>query len=115
MVGFVGSSNNPVSGMTIVTLVVAALALKATGAAGTAGMLAAMSVGSVVCIVSAIAGDTAQDLKTGRILGATPWRQQVGELVGVAASAVAIGGVLALLHATWGAAANSSRRRRRHS
>lgn len=102
MVGFVGSSNNPVSGMTIVTLVVAALALKATGAAGAAGMLAAMSVGSVVCIVSAIAGDTAQDLKTGRILGATPWRQQVGELVGVAASAVAIGGVLALLHAAWG-------------
>ena len=102
MVGFVGSSNNPVSGMTIVTLVAASLALKATGTAGAAGMVAAMAVGSVVCIVSAIAGDTAQDLKTGRILGATPWRQQVGELVGVTVAAVAIGGILKLLHAAWG-------------
>ena len=102
MVGLVGSSNNPVSGMTIATLVVASLVLKATGAAGAAGMVTAIVIGSLVCIVAAIAGDTAQDLKTGRILGVTPWKQQVGELVGVTASALAIGGVLWLLHRAWG-------------
>lgn len=102
MVGLVGSSNNPISGMTIATLVVASLAIKASGAAGAAGMTAAIAIGSVVCIVAAIAGDTAQDLKTGRILGATPWKQQVGEFIGVVAAALAIGGVLVLLHKAWG-------------
>ena len=102
MVGFVGSSNNPASGMTIATLVVATLVLRETGNVGAAGMVAAIAIGSVVCIVAAIAGDTAQDLKTGRILGATPWKQQLGELVGVVASALAIGGVLVLLHRAWG-------------
>ena len=102
MVGLVGSSNNPVSGMTIATLVVATLVLKETGSVGAAGMVAAIAIGSVVCIVAAIAGDTAQDLKTGHVLGATPWKQQVGELVGVTASALAIGGVLVMLHRAWG-------------
>ena len=102
MVGLVGSSNNPVSGMTIATLVVATLVLKETGTVGAAGMVAAIAIGSVVCIVAAIAGDTAQDLKTGHLLGATPWRQQIGELIGVVASALAIGGVLVLLHRAWG-------------
>lgn len=102
MVAVVGSSNNPVSGMTIVTLVAAALALKATGTAGAAGMVAAMLVGTVVCVVSAMAGDTAQDLKTGWILGATPWKQQVGELIGSATAALSIGGVLYLLDRAWG-------------
>jgi putative OPT family oligopeptide transporter len=102
MVGLVGSSNNPVSGMTIATLVVSTLVLKETGSVGAAGMVAAIAIGSVVCIVAAIAGDTAQDLKTGKLLGATPWKQQVGELVGVTASALAIGGVLVLLHKAWG-------------
>ena len=102
MVGFVGSSNNPVSGMTIATLVVATLVLRETGSVGAAGMVAAIAIGSVVCIVAAIAGDTAQDLKTGFILGATPWKQQLGEFVGVVASALAIGGVLVLLHRAWG-------------
>ncbi|MBQ3287876.1 MAG: oligopeptide transporter, OPT family [Kiritimatiellae bacterium] len=102
MVGLVGSSNNPVSGMTIATLVVSTLALKETGAVGAAGMVAAIVIGSIACIVAAIAGDTAQDLKTGHLLGATPWKQQVGELVGVVASALAIGGVLVLLHRAWG-------------
>ena len=102
MVGIVGSSNNPVSGMTIATLVVATLALKETGSVGAAGMVAAIEVGSVVCIVAAIAGDTAQDLKTGRLLGATPWKQQVGELIGVSVAAMAIGGVLVLLPRAWG-------------
>ena len=102
MVGLVGSSNNPVSGMTIATLVVSTLVLKETGAVGAAGMVAAIAIGSVVCIVAAIAGDTAQDLKTGHILGATPWKQQIGEFIGVGASALAIGGVLVLLHRAWG-------------
>ena len=102
MVGLVGSSNNPVSGMTIATLVVAALVLKTCGTVGAAGMVASIAVGSVVCIGAAIAGDTAQDLKTGHLLGATPWKQQVGEFVGVVAAAIAIGGVLVLLHKAWG-------------
>ena len=102
MVGLVGSSNNPISGMTIATLVVATLALRETGTTGAAGMVAAIAVGSVVCIVAAIAGDTAQDLKTGNILGATPWKQQTGEVIGVIASSLAIGGVLILLHRAWG-------------
>ena len=102
MVGFVGSSNNPVSGMTIATLVVSAFTLKATGTAGAAGMVAAIAIGSVVCIVAAMAGDMAQDLKTGQLLGATPWKQQVGELVGAVVAAVTIGGVLYLLHKAWG-------------
>ncbi|MBP5319405.1 MAG: oligopeptide transporter, OPT family [Kiritimatiellae bacterium] len=102
MVGFVGSSNNPISGMTIATLVVAALTLKVTGTAGAAGMVSAIAIGSVVCIVAAMAGDMAQDLKTGYLLGATPWKQQVGELVGSVVAALTIGGVLYLLHKAWG-------------
>ena len=102
MVGLVGSSNNPVSGMTIATLLVASLALKATGMVGQAGMTAAIAIGGVICIIAAIAGDTSQDLKTGYILGATPKKQQIGELIGVLASAIAIGGVLYLLDMAWG-------------
>lgn len=102
MVGLVGSSNNPVSGMTIATLLIATIAIKATGQVGQAGMTAALAVGSVICIIAAIAGDTSQDLKTGYILGATPKKQQIGELVGVVASAIAIGGVLYLLNMAWG-------------
>lgn len=102
MVGLIGSSNNPVSGMTIATLLVATIALKATGMSGQTGMTAAIAIGGVICIVAAIAGDTSQDLKTGYILGATPKKQQIGELIGVLASAVAIGGVLYLLDRAWG-------------
>ena len=72
MVGLVGSSNNPVSGMAIATLLIATLILKLTGEAGASGMQAAIAIGSIICIVSAIAGDTSQDLKTGFLLGATP-------------------------------------------
>jgi len=101
MVGLVGSSNNPVSGMAIATLLIATMLLKATGMIGTTGMVAAIAIGSVICIVAAIAGDTSQDLKTGYIVGATPKKQQIGELIGVVASALAIGGVLYLLNAAW--------------
>ncbi len=102
MVGLVGSSNNPVSGMAIATLLVATIILKETGNIGTSGMVAAITIGSIICIIAAMAGDTSQDLKTGYIVGATPVRQQVGELIGALVSAVAIGGVLYLLNAAWG-------------
>lgn len=102
MVGLVGSSNNPVSGMAIATLLIATLILKLTGATGVAGMCSAIAIGSVICIVSAIAGDTSQDLKTGYLLGATPKKQQIGEVVGVVAAALAIGGTLYLLDSAWG-------------
>ena len=102
MVGLVGSSNNPVSGMAIATLLIATLILKFTGADGIDGMCSAIAIGSIICIVSAIAGDTSQDLKTGYILGATPKKQQYGELIGVVAAALAIGGTLYLLNEAWG-------------
>lgn len=101
MVGLVGSSNNPVSGMAIATLLVATLVLKASGDTGIHGMQGAIAIGSVICIVAAMAGDTSQDLKTGYILGATPRKQQIGELIGTAVSAVTIGGVLMLLNSAW--------------
>ncbi|WP_349667737.1 oligopeptide transporter, OPT family [Lacrimispora sp.] len=102
MVGLVGSSNNPVSGMAIATLLIATITLKATGDSGIHGMKGAIAIGSIICIVAAIAGDTSQDLKTGYLLGATPKKQQIGELIGVIAAAFAIGGVLYLLNAAWG-------------
>ncbi len=101
MVGLVGSSNNPVSGMAIATLLIATLILKFTGVSGAAGMSAAIAIGSIICIVAAISGDTSQDLKTGYILGATPKKQQIGEVIGVVASALAIGGTLYLLDSAW--------------
>lgn len=102
MVGLVGSSNNPISGMAIATLLFSTIILKATGDAGISGMQGAIAIGSIICIVAAIAGDTSQDLKTGYLLGATPRKQQIGELIGVTASALVIGGVLYLLNAAWG-------------
>ena len=102
MVGLVGSSNNPVSGMAIATLLIATLILKVTGATGVSGMCSAIAIGSIICIISAIAGDTSQDLKTGFLLGATPKKQQIGEIIGVIASALAIGGTLYLLDRAWG-------------
>ena len=102
MVGLVGSSNNPVSGMAIATLLIATLILKLTGEAGASGMQAAIAIGSIICIVAAIAGDTSQDLKTGYLLGATPKKQQIGEVLGVVASALAIGATLYLLDSAWG-------------
>ncbi|RHK21554.1 oligopeptide transporter, OPT family [Ruminococcus sp. AF46-10NS] len=102
MVGLVGSSNNPVSGMAIATLLIATFAIKSSGKTGIDGMTAAIAVGSVICIIAAIAGDTSQDLKTGFLLGATPKKQQMGEMLGVVVSGLAIGGVLYLLDAAWG-------------
>ena len=102
MVGIVGSSNNPVSGMAIATLLFSTIVLKATGNTGSAGMVTAIMIGTVICIVAAMAGDMSQDLKTGYIVGATPYRQQFGEVIGSIASGLAIAGVLYLLNTAWG-------------
>ena len=102
MVGLVGSSNNPISGMTIAALLLTTFVFKMTGLNNTAGMVAAISVGSIICIITSLAGDMSQDLKTGFILGATPKKQQIGELIGTVFAALAIGGVLILLNSAWG-------------
>ena len=78
------------------------VALKLFGDTGAHGMQGAIAIGSVICIVAAMAGDTSQDLKTGYILGATPKKQQIGELIGAFISAISIGGVLILLDKAWG-------------
>lgn len=102
MVGLVGSSNNPVSGMAIATLLISTLILKLTGKVGMEGMVGAIAIGSVICIVAAMAGDTSQDLKTGYILGATPKKQQMGEILGAVVAAFTIGVVLLLLNNAYG-------------
>ena len=103
IVGLIGSSSNPVSGMTIATLLVTAVLFVWLGRADMPNArFAVLSVGAVVCIAAAIAGDTSQDLKTGFLVGATPYRQQIGEFIGVAASALVMGFVLRLLHAAYG-------------
>lgn len=102
MVGLVGSSNNPVSGMAIATLLFSTIILKTLKDTGIGSMQAAIAIGSIICIVAAIAGDTSQDLKTGFLLGATPKKQQIGELIGVTSASLVIGGVLYLLNAAWG-------------
>lgn len=102
MVGLIGSSNNPVSGMAIATLLVSALLLKNTGNDGAMGMVTAISIGGIICVVAAIAGDISQDLKTGFLVGATPKKQQIGEILGVICSAIAIGSIMYLLNSAWG-------------
>lgn len=102
MVGIVGSSNNPVSGMAIATLLISTMLLKATGNIGMPGMISAITIGSIICIIAAMAGDTSQDLKTGYILGSTPKKQQIGELIGTLVSSISIGAILYLLNAAWG-------------
>ncbi len=102
LVGIIGSSNNPVSGMTIATLLITSIIFKATGFVGEAGMIGAISVGSVICIIAAMAGDMSQDLKTGFLVGATPKKQQIGEVIGAVVSALVIGYILLLLNKAWG-------------
>ncbi|MDF2521625.1 MAG: oligopeptide transporter, family [Clostridia bacterium] len=98
IVGLVGSSSNPVSGMTIATLLITTIIMKAVGYSGTEGMVSALLVGAVICTAAAIAGDTSQDLKTGYLVGASPYRQQLGEIIGVAAAAVVIGFIMIMLN-----------------
>jgi len=98
MVGLVGSTSQPVSGMTIAALLSISFILAATGQSGAEGMGAAITCGAIVCIAIALAGDMSQDLKTGALLGATPRYLQLGEMIGVCVSAVRAGWVLFLLH-----------------
>jgi len=103
IVGLVGSSSNPISGMTITTLLLTAFIFVALGLADQPGArLSVLAIGAVVCIASAIAGDASQDLKAGFLLGATPWKQQVAEMIGVITSAFVMGGTLLLLHSSYG-------------
>lgn len=102
LVGLVGSSSNPVSGMTIATLIITASIFKGIGFTGIPGMVGALVVGTIIAIVAALAGDTSQDLKTGFLVGATPRKQQIGEIIGVVASALVIGVVLSLLNNAYG-------------
>ncbi len=99
IVGLVGVTSNPTSGMTIATLLGTSLVFLGLGWTDMTGKATALMVGTVVCIAASIAGDTSQDLKTGFILGATPSRQQVGELIGVLTSAGVVCLVVMLLHA----------------
>ena len=99
--GLIGASSNPISGMTIATLMATCLIFVLVGWTGGSWPAVALSVGGVVCIAAANAGATSQDLKTGYLVGATPWRQQVSLLVGALASVVVIGFTLTKLNDTY--------------
>ena len=102
MAGVVGSSNNPISGVTIATILFTSLFLLGVlGTGSGVGAASAIMVGAVVCCAAAIGGDNLQDLKSGYILGATPWKQQIMQIVGVLASAVVLGLVLDILHTAY--------------
>src|SRR5207248_2987177 len=98
MAGLVGSSNNPVSGITISTILVSALLLLAMGMKSPAGPVAAILIGGVVCCAAAIGGDNLQDLKCGQLVGSTPWKQQVMQIIGVVVAAVFMAPILNLLN-----------------
>ncbi len=98
LVGIIGSSNNPISGLTLSTLLIAALLMVALGQTGQPGVAAVIGVAAVVCVSAAVAGEMLQDLKVGHILGGTPWKMEVGDLIGVAASAAVMFIPLVILH-----------------
>ena len=102
IVGIVGSSSSPVSGMTIATLLVTCMILVYFGVSGIKGMVTAMSVGTIVCIAVCMSGDIAQDLKTGYLLGATPWKQQLTEFIGLFFPAIAMGFTIYFLNEAFG-------------
>ena len=102
IVGLVGSSNNPISGMTICALIFSSAVLLLLGMSGTAGIVGALGVAGVVCCAAATAGDTSQDLKTGFLVKATPWKQQVSQFIGILIPAFIIAPVLSLLHQGYG-------------
>ena len=102
MAGVVGSSNNPISGVTIATILFSSLLLLLLlGSDNNSGAAGAIMVGAVVCCAAAIGGDNLQDLKTGYIIGATPWKQQLMQLIGVLSAALVLGLVLDILHTAY--------------
>ena len=100
LVGIIGSSSNPISGLTLTTLLIAALMMVLLGQTGKSGIAAVLGVAAVVCCVAGVAGDMIQDWKVGHILGGTPWRMQIGGLIGVVAAALTLTFSLQLLHNT---------------
>jgi putative OPT family oligopeptide transporter len=98
LVGIIGSSNNPISGLTLTALVVTALILVACGVKGTAGVAAVLGIAAIVCVAAAVGGEMFQDLKAGHILGGTPWRMQTGDIIGVIISGFVMFGVLIILN-----------------
>jgi putative OPT family oligopeptide transporter len=99
LVGIIGSSNNPISGLTLTALVVTALILVACGVKGSSGGVAAvLGIAAIVCVAAAVGGEMFQDLKAGHILGGTPWKMQVGDLIGVVISGFVMFGVLIVLN-----------------
>jgi putative OPT family oligopeptide transporter len=98
LVGIMGSSNNPISGLTLTALVVTALILVALGVKGDAGVATVLGVAAIVCVSAAVAGEMLQDLKAGHILGGTPWRMQVGDILGVILAGAVMFVVLAFLN-----------------
>ncbi|GAI30602.1 unnamed protein product, partial [marine sediment metagenome] len=109
MAGLVGSSNNPISGVTIATVLVSSLLLVLLmGKGASNGPPAAIIIGSVVCCAAAIAGDNMQDLKAGYIVGATPWKQQVMQIVGTLSAALVMAPILTLLFKAYGFAGHKS-------
>jgi uncharacterized oligopeptide transporter (OPT) family protein len=96
--GQIGSSANPISGMTVATVLLTSLIFLALGLTGIEHRVLALTVGGVVCVAAAVAGATSQDLKTGFLVGATPARQQIGLLFGVTSSAILIGGMISFLN-----------------
>ncbi len=98
LVGMIGSSNNPISGLTLSTLLIAALLMVVLGMTGQTGIAAVLGVAAVVCVSAAVAGEMLQDLKVGHILGGTPWKMQVGDLLGVAIASAVMFLPLVVLH-----------------
>jgi len=101
MAGIVGSSNNPVSGLTIATILLSALFIRYIGFESSIGMVSSILFGAIICCSSAIAGDNMQDLKTGYLIGATPWKQQIMQIIGTVASALTITFILNILHSAY--------------
>jgi putative OPT family oligopeptide transporter len=98
LVGLIGSSNNPISGLTISTIIVAAILMVALGVTGVSGIAAVLGVAAVICVSAAVAGEMLQDLKVGHILGGTPWKMQLGDLFGVVLAAAVMFFPLLILH-----------------
>ncbi len=101
LVGVIGSSNNPISGLTLSTLILAGLILLGIGVTGERGVLAVLGVAAVICCAMGIAGDMTQDLKIGQLLGGTPWKMQLGEMIGVWISALVLTVPMIVLHRTY--------------
>jgi putative OPT family oligopeptide transporter len=102
LVGMIGSSNNPISGLTLCTLIIAALLMVSIGVSGMSGVAAVLGVAAVVCVSSAVAGEMLQDLKVGHILGGTPAKMQIGDLFGVVASSLVLFFPLLVLNKAYG-------------